>query len=287
MTGYGKSTFTINNKKITVEIKSLNSKQLDINSRLPGFYKEKEMEIRALLGKVLLRGKIDFSMYAEISGTENVSVVNTDLVKAYYKQLQGIAAELDVDNPAELLSIVMRLPEVLKNEREELNDDEWQVVLQGINNAVEAIIAFRKQEGAALQTEIADRIKLIKNLLLQVDSFELQRIERIKERLRQNLKELAENDNIDENRFEQEMIFYLEKLDITEEKVRLAHHCDYFINTIETSESEGKKLGFITQEIGREINTLGSKANDSDIQKIVIQMKDELEKVKEQLLNIL
>ncbi len=287
MTGYGKSTFTINNKKITVEIKSLNSKQLDINSRLPGFYKEKEMEIRALLGKVLLRGKIDFSMYAEISGTENVSVVNTDLVKAYYKQLQGIAAELDVDNPAELLSIVMRLPEVLKNEREELNDDEWQVVLQGINNAVESIIAFRKQEGAALQTEIADRIKLIKNLLLQVDSFELQRIERIKERLRQNLKELAENDNIDENRFEQEMIFYLEKLDITEEKVRLAHHCDYFINTIETSESEGKKLGFITQEIGREINTLGSKANDSDIQKIVIQMKDELEKVKEQLLNIL
>lgn len=287
MTGYGKATCELENKKLTIEVKSLNSKQLDISSRVPGFYREKEIEMRNLMAKKLVRGKIDFSMYAEVSGADNQSVVNADIVKTYYNQLTGVANELGIANNQEMLSIIMRLPDTLKTERPELDEEEWKVVLKSIDEALQDIVVFREQEGKALEKDILERVNNIKQLLDQVDQFEQQRMARVKERLRNNLKELVESDDFDENRFEQELIFYLEKLDITEEKVRLANHCEYFLQTMELNEPIGKKLGFISQEIGREINTLGSKANDSDLQKVVIKMKDELEKIKEQMLNVL
>ncbi len=287
MTGFGKATCELNNKKLTIEIKSLNSKQLDVSSRIPGFYREKEIEVRNLISKNLVRGKIDFSMYAEVTGTENNSIVNTELVKAYYEQLSKLSDEFGNNNKEDLLAIIMRLPDTLKTEREELNEEEWKIVMENIQCALNDLMQFRKQEGKSLEADIRERIYEIQNLLKQIDPFESQRIEKVKERLRTNLKELSENDEYDENRFEQELIFYLEKMDITEEKVRLAHHLDYFLKTMELNDAIGKKLGFISQEIGREVNTLGSKANDSDMQKIVIRMKDELEKIKEQLLNVL
>lgn len=287
MTGFGKATCELVNKKLTIEIKSLNSKQLDVNSRIPGFYREKEIAVRNLISKNLVRGKVDFSMYAEVSGVENNSIVNTTLVKAYFEQLTKVSNELGIDNKDELLSIIMRLPDTLKNEREELNEDEWETVMESIQLALSDLMQFREQEGHTLEKDITERILEIQNLLKLVEPLEKQRLEKVKDRLRNNLKELAEKDDIDENRFEQELIFYLEKMDVTEEKVRLAHHLEYFLSTMEMNEAVGKKLGFISQEIGREINTLGSKANDSDLQKIVIRMKDELEKIKEQLLNVL
>jgi len=287
MTGYGKASCEIENKKLTIEVKSLNSKQLDINSRIPGFYKEKEIEIRNLIARKIIRGKIDFNLYAEVTGSDNSSIINTDIVRTYFKQLSEISQELGIDNKQELLSIIMRLPETLKTEREQLQDEEWNQLLVGIGQAMDELIAFRNQEGLALEKDITERIDKIEALLIQVGPLESQRLERVKERLRSNLKDLAENDDIDENRFEQELIFYLEKMDINEEKVRLANHLKYFIETMNLDEAVGKKLGFISQEIGREINTLGSKANDSEIQKLVILMKDELEKIKEQLLNVL
>jgi len=287
MTGFGKAICELGSKKLTIEIKSLNSKQLDINSRMPGFYREKEIEVRNLISKKLERGKIDFAMYAEVTGTENNSVINAELVKAYYHQLAKVSEELGIDNKSELLQIVMRLPDTLKTEREELDENEWLDVVKFIEAALDELIKFRIQEGRALEKDIVERIEIIKDLLQKIDPLEKQRIERFKDRLRQNLRELSENDEYDENRFEQELIFYLEKLDITEEKVRLANHCEYFVKNVNKDETVGKKLGFISQEMGREINTLGSKANDSDMQKLVIKMKDELEKIKEQLLNVL
>lgn len=287
MTGFGKATCELGNKKLSIEIKSLNSKQLDVNSRIPGFYREKEIEVRNLISKNLIRGKIDFSMYAEVTGTENNSIVNTELVKAYFGQLSKLSDELGIDNKNDLLSVIMRLPDMLKTEREELDENEWKLVMENIQKAINDLMLFRLQEGVTLETDIKDRIVEIQSLLTQVGPLEKQRLEKVKERLRANLKELAEKDEIDENRFEQELIFYLEKMDITEEKVRLAHHLEYFLKTMKMNEAMGKKLGFISQEIGREINTLGSKANDSEMQKIVIRMKDELEKIKEQLLNVL
>lgn len=287
MTGFGKAVCELGTKKLTIEIKSLNSKQLDMNSRIPGFYREKELLVRNLISKKLERGKIDFSMYAEITGTDNNSIINADIVKSYFNQLMAISDDLGVDSKSELLKIVMRLPDTLRTEREELDEAEWEQVQASIEKAVDELIRFRTQEGKALEVDIRLRIEKIMNLLGQVKAFEKVRIERVKERLRQNLKELSENDDFDENRFEQELIFYLEKLDITEEKVRLANHCEYFLKNMAKEEPVGKKLGFISQEMGREINTLGSKANDSDMQKLVIKMKDELEKIKEQLLNVL
>lgn len=287
MTGFGKAVCELGTKKLTIEIKSLNSKQLDMNSRIPGFYREKELLVRNLISKKLERGKIDFSMYAEITGTDNNSIINADIVKSYFNQLMAISDDLGVDSKSELLKIVMRLPDTLRTEREELDEAEWVQVQASIEKAVDELIRFRTQEGKALEADIRLRIEKILSLLGQVKDFEKMRIERVKERLRQNLKELSENDDFDENRFEQELIFYLEKLDITEEKVRLANHCEYFLKNMEKEEPVGKKLGFISQEMGREINTLGSKANDSDMQKLVIKMKDELEKIKEQLLNVL
>ncbi len=287
MTGYGKALCEIGNKKLTIEIKSLNSKQLDLNTRLPGFYREKEIEVRNLISRRLERGKVDFSLYAEVTGAENNSVINTEIVKNYYLQLSKISNELGIGSKTELLQIIMRLPDVLKTEREELDEGEWKLILDGIEKAMDELIKFRAQEGKALEKDITERTQIILDLLKQVDPLEKQRIIKVRERLRLNLKELSENDEYDENRFEQELIFYIEKLDITEEKIRLANHCEYFINNLGNEENVGKKLGFITQEMGREINTLGSKANDSDMQKLVIKMKDELEKIKEQLLNVL
>lgn len=287
MTGFGKASKEIGSKKITIEIKSLNSKQLDVFSRIPGYYKEKEIEVRNLISKKLARGKVEFNMYAEISGTDNNSVVNTEMVKSYYEQLTKISKELGIPKEQDLLQTIMRLPDTLKTEREELDDDEWNEVIVGISKAIDDLIDFRTQEGKVLEKDITERVTKISQLLKEVEPLEKQRLERVKERLRANLTELAEKENLDENRFEQELIFYLEKLDITEEKVRLKNHCDYFLETTKSNEPVGKKLGFISQEIGREINTLGSKANDSDMQKIVVLMKDELEKIKEQLLNVL
>jgi uncharacterized protein (TIGR00255 family) len=287
MTGYGKALCEIGNKKLTIEIKSLNSKQLDLNTRLPGFYREKEIEVRNLISRRLERGKVDFSLYAEVTGSENNSVINADIVKNYYQQLSKISDELGIGSKSELLPIIMRLPDVLKTEREELDEGEWKLILEGIEKSMDELNKFRAQEGKALEKDITERTVIILDLLKQVEPLEKQRIIKVRERLRQNLKELSENDEYDDNRFEQELIFYIEKLDITEEKIRLANHCEYFINNLGNEENVGKKLGFITQEMGREINTLGSKANDSDLQKLVIKMKDELEKIKEQLLNVL
>lgn len=287
MTGYGKATCELVNKKITIEVKSLNSKQLDLNSRLPGFYKEKELEVRNTVSRMLIRGKVDFSMYAEVTSLENGSIINTELVKAYFNQLNSLSSELGVGKPEELLSIIMRMPDILKTERQELDENEWMQVAVFIDQALNELIKFRIQEGQALEKDIVERIHIISDLLTQVEPLEAYRLDRVKERLRSNLKELVENENFDKNRFEQELIYYLEKYDITEEKIRLANHCQYFIDTIQMEGEVGKKLGFIAQEMGREINTLGSKANDASMQKIVIRMKDELEKIKEQLLNVL
>lgn len=287
MTGFGKASKEIGSKKITVEIKSLNSKQLDVFSRIPGYYKEKEIEVRNLISKKLSRGKVEFNMYAEVSGTDSNSIVNEEIVKSYYNQLTKISSDLGLEREQDLLQTIMRLPDTLKTEREELDDEEWNEVLVGIKKAIDELIEFRTQEGKVLEQDITERVKKISQLLTKVEPLEKQRLEKVKERLRSNLTELTEKENLDENRFEQELIFYLEKLDITEEKVRLKNHCDYFLETTKTNEPVGKKLGFISQEIGREINTLGSKANDSDMQKIVVLMKDELEKIKEQLLNVL
>lgn len=287
MTGFGKATCELKNKKLTIEIKSLNSKQLDVNSRIPGFYREKEIEIRNQISKLLIRGKVDFSMFAEVTGAESGSVVNTELVKAYFDQLSTVSNDLGVDAKNDILSIIMRLPDTIKTEREELNEEEWKLVSKSIVQALNDLVKFREQEGDSLEKDIIERINEILSLLKQVEPYEKARIEKVKTRIRANLKELSEKEEYDENRFEQELIFYLEKMDITEEKVRLSHHCEYFLKTAQLNEPVGKKLGFISQEIGREINTLGSKANDSDLQKIVIRMKDELEKIKEQLLNVL
>jgi uncharacterized protein (TIGR00255 family) len=287
MTGYGKALCELGNKKLTIEIKSLNSKQLDLNTRLPGFYREKEIEVRNLLSRRLERGKIDFGLYAEVTGSENNSVINSEVVKNYYEQLSKISDDLGLESKSDLLQIIMRLPDTLKTEREELDEGEWQQILEGVDRAMDELIKFRTQEGKALEKDITERTHKILELLKEIEPLEKQRILKVRERLRQSLKELSENEEYDENRFEQELIFYIEKLDITEEKVRLTNHCEYFINNIGNEENVGKKLGFITQEMGREINTLGSKANDSEMQKLVIVMKDELEKIKEQLLNVL
>ena len=285
MTGFGKTTCEVGNKKLTIEIKSLNSKQLDLNSRVPANYRDREMEIRNILSNKLIRGKVDFTMYSEMGNTDALTEINTDVVKTYCKQLAQIAEELKI-GATDVLSIAMRLPDAMKTEHEEINDEDWKIISNAIEDAANQLIAFRKQEGIALANDIANRIYNIQNLLAKVPKYETARIDRIKERIRKDLNEFIKAENINQDRFEQEMIFYIEKLDITEEKVRLANHCKYFLDTMQ-QEAQGRQLGFIAQEMGREINTLGSKANDSELQKIVVCMKDELEKIKEQILNVL
>lgn len=288
MTGFGKATVENGNRKIVIEIKSLNSKQLDINLRMPNLYKEMEMEIRNLIKNWLERGKIDVSIYFDNCDSEKAVAINRPVVEQYFKQMLDIAEALGIEtNNNELLQTIMRFPDTLKQQTEELKEDEWKALQEGITKALQEIDKFRIQEGQVLITDILHRIDLIQNFASEVPQFEKRRIDVIRQRLEEKMNEWKEIQHIDQNRLEQEIIYYLEKLDITEEKVRLNNHCRYFIETVEKEEAPGRKLGFITQEIGREINTMGSKANDHDIQKLVVRMKDELEKIKEQSLNIL
>ncbi|HYQ55896.1 MAG TPA: YicC/YloC family endoribonuclease [Draconibacterium sp.] len=287
MTGFGKAEFEVNNKKITIEIKSLNSKQIDINTRTPALYREKDIIIRKAIAEKLARGKVDFNIYLENLGDETNSKINEPILKGYFKHLEKISKDLKVGADHTTLHAAMRLPDVVKTEYETLDESEWETIYANILAALDDINDFREKEGNALEADILGNVENISNLLKQVEPFEKQRIEALKVRLTDNLEALKMNGNVDENRFEQELIFYLEKLDINEEKVRLANHCEYFFETAKQNGASGKKLGFISQEIGREINTIGSKANETNIQRIVVQMKDHLERVKEQLLNVL
>ncbi|MGF1557356.1 YicC/YloC family endoribonuclease [Paucihalobacter sp.] len=281
MTGFGKTVLQLPNKKISIEIKSLNSKSLDLNTRMPSLYREKELHIRKRIANELIRGKIDFSLYMELTGEETATRINQTVVKAYIKQLNDVVTGHD----AELLSIAMRLPDVVTTEREDIDDNEWQTIEAGIEDAIQHILEYRSDEGQTLYQEFETRIKNIADLLEQVIAMDPDRISGVRERLDKAVSELKEK--VDENRFEQELVYYIEKYDITEEKVRLENHLDYFLKALVSDDSNGKKLGFIAQEIGREINTIGSKSNHAPMQKLVVQMKDELEKIKEQLLNVL
>lgn len=282
MTGFGKATLQLTTKKITVEIKSLNSKGLDLNTRMPSVYREMELNLRNQIAQSLERGKVDFSMFVEITGEETSSKINAPIIKGYIAQMREILPEAD---PTELMKMAVRMPDALKTERDDIDPEEWKQIQTVINQALDNINQFRKDEGVALEKEFLHRIGNILNLMNQALAYDAERVETVKTRLRTALDELKEN--VDENRFEQELIFYLEKYDITEEKVRLESHLNYFIETLAGSEANGRKLGFITQEMGREINTMGSKSNHSEMQKLVVMMKDELEKIKEQVLNVL
>lgn len=283
MTGFGKAILQLPAKKITIEVKSLNSKQLDINVRMPSFYKEKESAIRQRVAEELNRGKVDLSFYSEVTGAEKAPRVNGTLVKEYINQLKGIMDETSVQG--DVLAAVMRLPDVMQSADDELSDDEWKAIEGVLHEALEQLNRFRSDEGATLKLDLEGRIEVIRAKLALVKEYEEDRVKRIKDRLSRSLAEL--NEKPDENRYEQELIYYLEKLDVTEEKVRLNSHLDYFVQLMNEGGPIGKKLGFISQEMGREINTLGSKANHADMQKLVVEMKDELEKIKEQVLNIL
>ena len=284
MTGYGKSVLQLPTKKVTIEIKSLNSKSLDLNVRIPSYYKEKELDVRKKLANELVRGKVDFSIFVEMTADETSTIVNPGVVKNYIQQLKNML-ETDSNNELELLKMAIQMPDALKTEREELDENEWNLINQTVDEAVKEIIQYRIDEAAALEDDFRTRIANIKSYLDEVKALDNQRIEFVKERLKKAIDDLKVT--VDENRFEQELIYYLEKLDINEEKVRLENHLNYFLQTLETEDSNGRKLGFIVQEMGREINTTGSKANFAPMQKAVIQMKNELEQIKEQILNIL
>ncbi len=284
MTGYGKSVLHLPSKKVTIEIKSLNSKNLDLNTRIPSYYKEKELSVRKKLASNLVRGKVDFSIYVEMTADETSTTVNNAVVKEYMQQLKNVLF-VGSEDDVELLKMAVRMPDALKTERAELDENEWTQIDNHIDEALKEIIAYRTDEAKSLEDDFKLRIANIKSALEQVKELDGDRIANVKERLQKALTDLKVE--IDENRFEQELIYYLEKLDINEEKVRLANHLDYFLEQLATEDSNGKKLGFIVQEIGREVNTTGSKANFAPMQKLVIQMKDELEKIKEQILNVL
>lgn len=281
MTGYGKSVLQLSNKKISIEIKSLNSKNLDSYVRTPSLYRSKELDIRKLLASKLERGKIDFSLFLEITSEETSTQLNKPVVKKYMKQLHEIVG----GNEIELLKMAVKMPDALNTERDEIDEEEWKTIEDEIVVALNKIQDYRIDEGLTLEKDFRDRVQNIDSLLKQVIAIDPERISAVRERLLKGLADLKEK--IDENRFEQELIYYIEKFDITEEKVRLENHLEYFTKSMDTQDSNGKKLGFIAQEIGREINTIGSKANYAPMQKLVVQMKDELEKVKEQLLNVL
>jgi uncharacterized protein (TIGR00255 family) len=287
MTGYGKAECELSQKKITIEVKALNSKQLDLNTRIPGIYREKEIEIRREISDQMIRGKVDFSLYSESLGVDSNSVINSSVIKSYYNQLREISNDLGIMVNERTLQAIMQLPDVVKTNREEPDENEWKTIVATIRLAIKSLDNFRIQEGLSLYNDIVLNINVITTLLDQVQQYELERTTKVKERILDGLKDLSSPEGVDHNRLEQEMIFYLERLDLNEEKVRLGNHCTYFLETINLDEPVGKKLGFIAQEIGREINTLGSKANHTEIQKLVIGMKDALEKVKEQLLNAL
>ena len=285
MTGFGRATLILPEKKISVEVKSLNSKQIDINTRIPSFYKEKELEVRSLLSSTLRRGKIELSIFIENTDVNTQYKINKDLVGEYMKSLQDLGGEKIASG--ELLSIAMRLPDAMKVEREEIDEEEWKAIRKVVEEAIQALVNYRKAEGLSLDKDIKEQIDTIDRLHNEVPKYEQERVVTIKERISTKLKDVLQSVDFDQNRLEQEMIYFIEKLDVSEEKVRLKNHCDYFIETMNSKESNGKKLGFISQELGREINTMGSKANHTEIQKIVVQMKDALEKIKEQVLNVL
>ena len=286
MTGYGKADCELSHKKVTIEIKSLNSKQMDLNTRISQIFREKDLEIRRELSDKLIRGKVDFILYTDSLGDESATKINAGIVKNYYKQMEQISADLDIPLSNNILQSILTLPEVVKNEREELDDQEWKTIWGKIAEAVESLDNFMVQEGAVLMQDLVCNIQSITSLLSEVEQYEEERVSRIKEKIYEGLRDIS-IEQVNENRLEQEMIFYLEKMDVNEEKVRLLNHCNYFLETLELNEPVGKKLGFIAQEIGREVNTLGSKANHTEMQKLVIRMKDSLERIKEQLLNIL
>jgi uncharacterized protein (TIGR00255 family) len=282
MTGFGKATLQLPTKKITIEVKSLNSKGLDLNVRMPSLYREMELGLRNLIASKLERGKIDFSIYIESTAEQTSTRVNVPIVKAYINQLLEVYPDADT---TELMKMAVRMPDTMKVEREEIDKSEWATIQTVIEEALQNILNFRKDEGESLEKEFQLRIANIRQFMKEALALDPERVQAIKERLQTAIAELQVN--VDENRFEQELIYYLEKLDITEEKVRLTNHLDYFLDTIKGTEANGRKLGFITQEMGREINTMGSKSNHAQMQKLVVQMKDELEKIKEQVLNVL
>jgi len=282
MTGFGKSIIQLPSKKITIEIKSLNSKNLDLNVRTPSLYREKELGIRKLIAKKLVRGKVDFNLFLEITGEATSSKINKTVTNQYIRQLKDV---VDPGNDLELLKMAIRMPDAVTTERDDIDEDEWKTIESEIKTTLDKISDYRAAEGKALEDDLSLRVNNISNLLEDVIKMDPERIEGVRERLRKGVEDLKEK--YDENRFEQELVYYIEKFDITEEKVRLSNHLEYFITSINTSDSNGKKLGFIGQEMGREINTIGSKSNYAPMQKLVVQMKDELEKVKEQLLNVL
>jgi uncharacterized protein (TIGR00255 family) len=287
MTGYGKTIIETPQKKITIEIKSLNSRQMDINTKLPWLYKEKELEIKNLVSQKLDRGKIDLTVFFDVMDDDYIPIINKSIVKSYYSQLMEISDDLKIDFNEPVLSTIMRLPEALKTEKPELSEEEWQLLKGQLTEALNMADIYRSEEGKALELDLKSSLFRILKSLDNIESFEEGRINRVKEKLTSILEENVNSENIDKNRFEQELIYYLEKYDINEEKVRLKKHCEYFLETLDSPSPNGKVLGFIAQEIGREVNTIGSKANDASIQKLVVMMKDDLEKIKEQTLNVL
>jgi uncharacterized protein (TIGR00255 family) len=282
MTGFGKATLQLPTKKITVEVKSLNSKGLDLNVRMPSLYREMELGLRNQIALQLERGKVDFSIFIESTAEQTSTKVNVPIVKAYMEQLRAVYAEAD---EVELMKMAIRMPDTMKTEREEIDENDWAQIETAIAEALQNILTFRRDEGQSLEKEFQLRIANIRQYMNKALALDHERVHNIKDRLHNAITELKVA--VDENRFEQELIYYLEKLDITEEKVRLTNHLDYFLETIKGTEANGRKLGFITQEMGREINTMGSKSNHAQMQKLVVQMKDELEKIKEQVLNVL
>lgn len=287
MTGFGKAICTIPDKTVNIEIRSLNSKQLDIISKLPSIFKDKEPEIRSRFSRELERGKVDVTFTVEYNTESQKFSINRSLAKQYYNDLLALSDELEHNDNTDMLALVMRMPEILNPEKEELKENEWAIILSGLDEALKHVNTFREEEGRMLEKDFIERVELIQKLLSRINKYEKSRLEEIKVRIEKAIRLFFDDTQFDKNRFEQEMIYYIEKLDITEEKVRLKKHCEYFLETLNENSSSGKKLGFISQEMGREINTIGSKANDANIQKIVVMMKDELEKIKEQLSNIL
>ncbi len=286
MTGFGKATGEHASKNITVEIKSLNSKSFDLSVRMPNVFKEKDIELRSGLSKELERGKVDFLLYFESVNVAKKCSINQELAKAYFDELQILSNNIQQTN-VDYVGTIMKMPDILESEHHETDESEWATAKGIIEEALKEFNKFRSDEGRSLQGELTNRVNNIQNYLAEIENMDASRIDNVKGRLNKSIAEFVESDKVDRNRFEQELIYYIEKIDITEEKVRLRTHCDYFISTMNENTNNGKKLGFITQEIGREINTIGSKANDASMQKLVVQMKDELEKIKEQSLNVL
>ena len=287
MTGYGKATAEVGNRKVIVEIKSLNSKAMDISTKIIPAYRDKELDIRSRITAALERGKVDFALYIDAANQTGAQTINAAVFNNYLQQIESLALKTEYRVPDDIISTVLRMPEVLSsNQQDEVTADEWTTVSKAVDQAIQALVDYRKVEGAALEKKFREKIQNISALLASVEPYEKERVSKIKERMRASMID-AVGKNYDENRFEQEMIFYIEKLDISEEKQRLSNHLDYFIKSLEEGHGQGKKLGFIAQEMGREINTLGSKSNQAEMQNIVVRMKDELEQIKEQVLNVM